>query len=392
MTLNETQVAEIATKTAEAMKAKEAAAAAEANRKGVFGDAPVGAPTKEAISKLMFEIRSMALPREVRELAKVTDNFALTKQWLRALAQQRQGNPEAMSKVQAQIRAMGESTNSGADGGYLVPEEFSTLVITKKSAIAKMRKFATVIPMVTDKLHVPYDNNNTAPTWESENSNPTPSDASFAEITLTPYKLKVLSVVSNELLADANVSIINYLAEQFARTMAAEEDKQFFTGNGSSKPTGLRSLSVTSVTQAGASLAYSDVLKLFMALPEQYRANATFATSPTGIQLLMGLVDDQHRPIFMPSWEAGKPATLFGRPLIEVADWPTNLTVGSASNTTEIWFGDLSTYVVGDRQALEMSISTERYFEYDQTALKAILRVDGKGTLTDAHRVLVSVK
>lgn len=390
MTLNETQVAEIATKTAEAMKAKEVAAAAEASRKGVHGDAPVAAPTKEAMAKLMFEIRNMALPKEVRELAKITDNFALTKKWLSAFAQQRQGNPHPMAAVQTEIRAMSEGT--AGDGGYLVPEEFSTLIIQKKSAIAKMRNYATVIPMVTDKLHVPYDNANVTPSWEAENNATTPSNATFSEITLTPWKLKVLSVASNELLADANVSIINYLAGQFARVLAAEEDKQFFTGNGSSKPTGLRSLSVTTVTQAGAALAYLDVVKLFMALPEQYRMNAQFVTSPTGIQLLMGLVDDNHRPIFMPSWEAGKPATLFGRPLIEDPNWPTNLTVGSATNTTEIWFGDLSTYVIGDRQSLEMTISTERYFDADQTAMKAILRVDGKGTLTEAHRKLISVK
>jgi HK97 family phage major capsid protein len=390
MTLTPEQVKEVALKTAEAMEEKRTAAAAEANRKGIHGDAPVAAPTKEAMAKLMFDIRNMALPQEVRELAKITDNFALTKKWLAALAKQRAGDPTAMVEVQAQIRAMSEGT-AGA-GGYLVPEEFSTLVITKKSALAKMRKYATVIPMTTDKLHVPYDDANAAPTWEAENSTQTPSNATFAEIVLTPYKLKVMSVTSNELLADANVSIINYLANQFARIMAAEEDKQFFTGNGSSKPTGLRQLAVTSLTQASTSLAFSDILRLFMALPEQYRANGSFCTSPTGIQLLMGLVDDQNRPIFMPSWEAGKPPTLFGRPLIEVADWPTNLTVGSATNTTEIWFGDLSTYVIGDRQGIEMSMSTDRYFENDQTAIKAILRVDGEGTLLEAHRVLKSVK
>lgn len=390
MTLNKEQVAELATKTAEAVKANEAAAAAEASRKGIHGDAPVPAPTKEAVAKLMFEIRNMALPKEVRELAKITDNFSLTKKWLSAFAQARMGNHAPMGEVQTEIRAMSEGTPSA--GGYLVPEEFSTLIIQKKSALAKMRAYATVIPMVTDKLHVPYDDTNASVSWEAENNATSQSNATFAEITLTPYKLKVLSVMSNELLADANVSIINYLAGQFARIMAAEEDKQFFIGNGSSKPTGLRALSVSTVTQAGASLAYLDIVKLFMALPEQYRVNAQFATSPTGVQLLMGLVDDNHRPIFMPSWEAGKPATLFGRPLLEVADWPTNLTVGSATNTTEIWIGDLSTYVIGDRQGIEMSISTERYFEADQTAMKAILRVDGKGTLTDSHRKLISVK
>jgi len=239
-------------------------------------------------------------------------------------------------------------------------------------------------------LHVPYDNANASVSWGSEAGEITESNPTFSEAVLTPYKLKVLSVASNELMADANIQIINYLADQYARLMAAEEDKQFFTGNGSSKPTGIRTITPGSTAaQAGASLAYSDVLGCYMNLPEQYRVNGVWFMSPTAIQKIMGLLDDYGRPIFTPSYEIGKPARLMGLPLLEVKDMPTNL--GTHSNTTEIWLGDLSTYVIGDRQDLQLAISDQRYFEYDKTAVRAISRIDGEPTLTEAFSAITGV-
>lgn len=379
MNLSAEQVEIIATKTAEAVKAKAD------SRKSIFGDGKEKSP-----SAVFAEIRNMVVPQEVREMAKVTNNFEMTRKWLNAVRLART-DMRPLAEIQSEIRAMSEGT--AADGGYLVPEEFSTLIIQKKTAIAKMRRFATVIPMSTDKLHVPMDLVNASVGWEAENHETAASNPTFTEVVLTPFKLKALSVASMELLRDANVQVINYLADQFARKLAEAEDKAYWVGGGTTEPTGLRSLSVTSVTQASTALAYSDLLNLFMALPEQYRGTAAFVTGPKGVQLLMGLVDDNHRPIFMPSYEAGKPATLFGRPLIEVADWPTNLTVGSVTNTTDIFFVDLATsYIIGDRQGIEMAISTERWFEYDQVGMKAILRADGRPALADSARKLISVK
>ncbi len=381
MNLTKEKQAEIADGIVEKIRAKQA----EESRKPIHADAPSKAKIKDLKNRIMLA----TLPEYVRELASESDNFEKTREFLRALKDQGQNNHEPMMRLQKELRAMSEGT--AGSGGYLVPEEFAQLVITKKSAIAKMRKYATVIPTVRDSLHVPYDNANASVSWEAENSTPTPSNPTFSEAALTPYKLKVLSVTSNELLADANIQVINYLADQFARLMAAEEDKQFFTGNGSSKPTGVRTMTPDqTVAQAGATLAYSDILDCFMNLPEQYRNVAQWFTSPTGVQLIMGLVDSNGRPIFMPSYEVGKPGMLFGRPLLEVADFPTNL--GTHSNTTELWIGDLSTYVIADRQDFQLAVSTERYFENDQTAIKATQRVDGEYTLTAAFSALTGVK
>lgn len=365
---------------------------AEDNRKPIHA----GENAKDAggadIRAMRAAVNSMTLSKEAREIAKLSDNFSLTREWFKGLARANKNDFRQLQKVNELIRAsnpMSEGTD--ADGGYLVPDEFSTLVITKLSAIPKMRQYATVIPTLRDKLHVASDDTNATVSWESEGATPTDQKATLTENVLTPYKLKVLSILSEELVSDAHVSVIDYLASQFAQLLGAEEDKQFFTGNGSSKPTGLRTYSPSaSNAQAGSSLAYSDILTLFMSLAEQYRTNGVFATSPTGIRLLMGLADSNSRPIFMPSWEAGKPATLFGRPLIEVADWPTNL--GAHSNTTEIWFGDLSQYVIADRQGLQISVSTERYWDSDQVGIKAIKRIDGELCGTFKQAVLTGVK
>lgn len=381
------QIAEAATKAAEIAKAKQA----EASRKGIFGGDDK-APQKKDLDKLYAQIRNMPLSKEVRELAGLSNDFEMTKKWMSAIASHKKmGDRSKLDAVQTEIRSMVEGTDSA--GGYLVPTEFAALIMLKKVAITKMRRFASVIPMNSDTLSLPVESTYATATWEDEDTESTETDAVLANVDLVAYKLKALMKVTEELLDDANVSVIEWLAGQLAKVIATEEDKQFFTGNGTKKPTGLRSLSgVTSVTQASTSLAYGDALSLYMALPEQYRMTGTFVTSANGIKLLMGIVDDNGRPIFMPSFQEGKPATLFGRPIIEVADWPDNLTVGSVTNTTEIWFGDLSYYIVGDRMSLTIDSSDQRYWDADKIALKARIRVDGKGCNAEAFRKLVSVK
>lgn len=385
--LKQETVDKIAERVVDAAKAK---AKAE-GRAAIFGEGKVELDGRKVDAvELRKLIETASVSKEAREIARVSDNFAMTKKWLRAMGAQLNGNPSAMVEVQNELRGMAESTNSGNDGGHLVPQEWAALVMQKKSPISKMRAFARVIPVTSNIFNVPTDNANVTASWEAEANATTPVSPTLTKPQLTPFKLKVLTKVSMELLADANINVIDYLAAQQARIMAYEEDKQFFIGDGSSKPTGLNQASVSSIAQAGASLAYTDLTKLLMALPEQYRVNACFVMAPSIVALLIGLVDSQNRPIYTPSYEQGKPSMLFGRPLLEVKDFPVNL--GAHSNASEIWLADLSYYVIADRMDLQSFLSQERYFDSDEWALKTISRVDGKFTLTEAAYKLTGVK
>lgn len=385
--LKQETIDKLAERVVDSVKAR----AAKEGRAAIFGEGKVELDGRKVDAvELRKMIETASVSKEAREIAKVSDNFAMTKRWLKAMSAQLGGDPRAMNEVQVELRAMAESTNSGADGGYVVPQEWAALVMQKKSPIAKMRAYARVIPVSSNAFNVPTDNANVSASWEAESNATSESSPTLSKPQLTPYKLKVLTKVSMELLADANINVIDYLAAQQARIMAAEEDKQFFTGNGSSKPTGLNQASVSSIAQAGASLAYADLAKLLMALPEQYRINACFVMAPSIVALLIGLVDSNGRPIYTPSYEQGKPSLLFGRPLLEVKDFPVNL--GTHSNASEVWIADLSYYVIADRMDLQSFLSQERYFESDEWAIKTITRVDGEFTLAEAAYKLTGVK
>ena len=86
------------------------------------------------------------------------------------------------------------------------------------------------------------------------------------------------------------------------------------------------------------------------------------------------------------------PATILGRPVLEQNDIPVDL--GGGSDESEIWFGDLSYYLIGDRQTMEVESTTQGAgtFEYHQVAMKLIERVDGKLGQTDAFNKLTAVK
>ena len=72
------------------------------------------------------------------------------------------------------------------------------------------------------------------------------------------------------------------------------------------------------------------------------------------------------------------PVTIFGRPLIVSEKAKTVGTQG------DLAFVDLSYYLIGDRQMMTMSSSTDWKFGNDQTAYRIIQRVDGRPWIQSA--------
>lgn len=163
------------------------------------------------------------------------------------------------------------------------------------------------------------------------------------------------------------------------------------TGTGTGEPKGIRQYTVSSTGQAGANLAADDVIKLYYSLPSQYRSTVTWVMHNNIIRLVRLLKDSNNRFL----WSDGlseAPATILGRPVVEQNDIPTNLGVGS--DESEIWFSDLSYYLIGDRQEITIESTTEGAgtFENHQVAVKVIERVDGQLGLTDMFVKLTGVK
>lgn len=72
------------------------------------------------------------------------------------------------------------------------------------------------------------------------------------------------------------------------------------------------------------------------------------------------------------------PMTILGRPVIFTEK------VSALGTTGDINFVDLSYYLIGDRQSVEVAASDQAFFQNDQTAYRIIERVDGRPWLQSA--------
>lgn len=289
------------------------------------------------------------------------------------------------------ITAKALSEGTSADGGYLVPNEFKAAIIAKRDIAAVIRPRATVFPMTRDKMDVPSEGNAVTLYWAAENAGLTESNPTFGNTTLNTNKLTGLSKMSRELFADTAVNLMDFLASLYGRKFALEEDKKFMTGTGTGEPKGIRQYTLTNSAQAGANLVGDDLIKLFYSLGSQYRSNAVWIMHNSIIRLVRLLKDSQNRYLWTDGFQDA-PATILGRPVVEQNDIPTNL--GAGTNESEMYFGDLSFYLIGDRQEMTIESTTEGAgtFENHQVAVKVIERVDGQLGLTDPFVKLTAVK
>ena len=83
-------------------------------------------------------------------------------------------------------------------------------------------------------------------------------------------------------------------------------------------------------------------------------------------------------PVFLMNAAGSGPMTMLGRPIIVSEKASTLGTRG------DIVFADLSYYLIGDRQMMAVTSSTDPRFSTDETAYRFIQRVDGRPWLTNA--------
>lgn len=322
---------------------------------------------------------------------------------LKEIADAEKGSKEAKEIIGKFFEALGAnddavlkdlSEGTDANGGYLVPTEFRNQLIEKLYKGAYIRRYATVIPMSSDKMELPVEGNTVAVNWTTELATITQSDPTFGIVELAANMLAGISRQSRQLLADAaiNEAVQDLLIRIFARALGLAEDTAFMVGTGTGQPKGIRTYTISqSVAQAGANLADSDIQNLIYTLPRQYRANAAFIMRDDRVKLISNLRSTDGKKLH-PEIDDKENPMLNGYPVIVQDDIPGNL--GAGTNESEIYFGDVSFYYIGDRQQVFSEVSTQEgtSFEKHRAAVKVGERLDGKLTLTEAFAKMTAVK
>lgn len=309
-------------------------------------------------------------------------------------------NADDLSKNRAELQRIKNSFSSTvpADGGFLIPEELRSEILSNSLETSIVRPRARVVPMSSLTLPFPaVDETSHASSvfggivayWTEEGATATESQAAFTTIKLEAKKLVIYCEAPNELVADAPAFQM-FLDEMLPEATAYFEDDAFLTGGGVGEPLGvLNGSAVVSVTETTSNLIdwpdivsmYSRVLPQSMGRGVWIAAPDTFpqlATMTVNVQNVAGTENVGGSAIWLQNGVVGPPVTILGRPVIFSEKVPALGTTGALS------FIDFGFYLIGDRQAMQASSSAHVKFASDKTAYKIVERVDGRPWLNSA--------
>lgn len=288
------------------------------------------------------------------------------------------------------MKALSEGVN--AAGGFQVPEEFAAEVNRVVEDFGLVRKMARKIPMVTDTMNVPRLASSVSVTFPGENTAGSETEPVWENVQLLAKTAVGLTVSSNELLADANISIVDLLVELFGEALAGEEDKQGLTGTGAPFTGILSAASVNELVLSAGNTGFTDVTAddlqdtLVLVKPWSLQgAGWIMHRTVWGViqklkdssgQFLVSMQNQINAPIAGPKGpNAGvSVGTIWGYPVFLSDKMPD--VASSAINTTFIIFGNLSHLWFGDRQEISMAISdaatvgSNNTFEQNQSAIR----------------------
>lgn len=290
-------------------------------------------------------------------------------------------------------------TGTDADGGYLTPTEFRGALIEKLYKQPVIRSRASTIPLASDKLEIPVESTTPQTNWTTELDQITQSDPTFDQVLLTANNLFGISRMSRQLLADSATTpeLVDWIVNRFSAAIGRSEDTAFMVGDDVEKPKGIRQETFSNTVSGGsANITADNLIDTFYALPNQYRQNAVWLLHDDTAKAIRKLKDSDGQYIWVDTFgrglrETGEQPALLGRPVLIQNDIPTNL--GAGTNESEVYFGDLSYYLVGDRQQVFSEMSTEEgeSFARHRAAVKVGERVDGRTALTEAFSQLTGV-
>lgn len=299
-------------------------------------------------------------------------------------------------------KAMGET--DGSLGGFLVPEEVAAAIYRIAEDFGLVRKFATRFPMSTDTLSVPRLGSTVTVSWGTENTNNTASDWSLQSVQLLIKDLIGLAVVSNGLLADANVNVVQQLLALFAEAIAGEEDNQGLTGSGSPfigvlSDAGVNVVTMDSGKDTFAEIALKDFINLTVNVKPWALQGAGFIMHRVVWGLALQIQEGSQSIIAFAQAAIAGNTEYFGiRPAGTILGYPVWLSDKmpsvTAVSTKFVIFGNLRHVFLGDRQQLMMDVSPHatvgsiNTFAANSSALRVVERVAVAVGLPAAFSVL----
>jgi HK97 family phage major capsid protein len=172
--------------------------------------------------------------------------------------------------------------------GILAPEEVGPLIIQPLRLHSVALRMTTVIETLRPSLRFPIVDADAAASWVVEGDTISETDPTLGEVVVSPFGLKALTTVSNELIADsaANAEAAGVVGDGLVRSFARALDSAFFSTSTSNGPAGLGSIDYQVIDVVGDFYNFDWALQAISQV-EQYGSVVTgFAASFTTVEQL----------------------------------------------------------------------------------------------------------
>jgi HK97 family phage major capsid protein len=130
-------------------------------------------------------------------------------------------------------------------------------------------------------------------------------------------------------------------------------------------------------------LSADALITLLYAQPATYRKAGAWAMNGTTLAAVRKLKDGQGNYLWQPSYQAGQPEMILGRPVVEVLDMPD-----IAADAAPIIYGDFSGYRILDRLSLSILVDPYSQATRKMTRFHASRRVGGRVLMAAKFRKL----
>jgi len=249
------------------------------------------------------------------------------------------------------------SETTDAAGKYTVPVEFINRVNYFLNDYGLFRKYANKMQMNSMTANLPSVATAPSGAFVTELNAKQESNIVFGQTAFTRRDYAFITGLSNQLLQDTGINLIDLLAKLAANDFAKTEDTQGFLGTGS-PITGLKTISgvypVTLSSTDPTSLVYPDLVAMITGIPKTDGARWFFNRTILGH--ILGLKDSSNRPLFTMSDQnfilASK--SFLGYPYETSEILPTTAVVAS---TPVIFFGNLQNATLAERNSIEIAMS-----------------------------------
>lgn len=281
--------------------------------------------------------------------------------------------------IAGEIRGHEFRAITGSTTGAPVPTSFYNEIVKVARLVNPLLEYATVINTASgENLQIPSQSGFSTATIVGQGVSIGTSEPTFnAFTTLSAYKFSALAQLSRELVLDAGVDIVGFLADQFGNAFGNAIGNKLVNGTGTVEPTGFLPVAGTGVTgSTGVSGAFTadNIVDLVYSLDGALRSKPSFAllANSTSIAALRKLKDSYGRYLFDIGLGQDKRDLILGVQVIETPALPS-----PAVGANSVAVGDLKSLYIRNAGGLQVDRSDDYAFGNDLATWRATWRIDG---------------